>query len=260
MSIVAPRHHYRNPPVEEALCEFRFEPGRDWNFTIPGRLQTVLGDAYPGKPREQKAIEVDLGVGSGLPSGLQYRQGVAKVQLVTTDGRRSVGVGRDSLSIHVLRPYQLQGEESRGGWNEFKPRISKALDAYWKVAQPKGVRRVGVRYINKLVIPSGSIELEDYLACGLPQSTALPETVSNFVSRVEYAFPGPVRLILTLGTVPASREGVQELLVDLDVIREDAEPLNQCQATSAVEELRTRERQVFESVITDKARRLFDAD
>lgn len=254
------QHQYRNPPVEEALCEFRFEPGRDWDLTIPGRLQTVLGDAYPGKPREQEAIEVDLGVRSGMPSGLQYRQVLAKVQLVTKDGTRSVGVGRDSLSVHTLRPYQLQSEEGSGGWDEFKPRISKALDAYWEVAQPKGVRRVGVRYINKLVIPSGSIELEDYLACGLPQTTALPETVSNFVSRVEYAFPGPVRLILTLGTVPPSREAVQELLVDLDVIRENAEPLDQCQAISAVEELRTRGRQVFESVITDKARRLFDAD
>ncbi len=254
------RHHYRNPPVEEALCEFRFEPGRDWNITIPGRLQTVLGDAYSGKPREQKAIEVDLGVGDGLPSGLHYRQGLAKVQLVTTDGKRLVGVGKDSLSIHMLRPYQQQGEECRGSWEKFKARISEALDAYWKVAKPTGVKRVGVRYINKLVIPRGSVELEDYLVWGLPQTAALPETVSNFVSRVEYAFPDPVRLILTLGTVPASREGVQEFLLDLDVIREDAKPLNQQQALSAVEELRARERKVFESVITDTARKLFDAD
>ncbi len=257
---MARRHHYRNPPVEEALCEFRFEPGRDWNLTIPGRLQAVLGEAYSGRPREQRAIEVDLGLGSGPPSGLQFRQGLAKVQLVTADGKRSVGVGKDSLSVHMLRPYQRQCEESRAGWDEFKLRISEALDAYWKVARPKGVRRVGVRYINKLVIPSGSIELEDYLVCGLPHTTALPETASNFVSRVEYAFPGSVRLILTLGTVPASREGVQELLVDIDVIREDAEPLDRRQAISAVEELRARERMVFESVITDKARRLFDAD
>lgn len=259
MSTVAPRHHYKNPQVEEALCEFRFEPGRDWNLTIPGRLQTVLGDAYLGKPREQKAIEVELGPGDGLPSGLQYRQGLAKVQLVTADGNRLVGIGKDSLSIHMLRPYHQQGEQNRGGSDEFKPRISEALDAYWKVAEPMGVKRVGVRYINRLVIPRG-VEIEDYLTCGLPQTAALPETVSDFVSRVEYAFPDPLRLILTLGTVPVSREGVQELLLDLDLIREDSEPLDQWQALSAVEELRARERKVFESVITDEARRRFDAD
>ena len=257
---MAHRHRYRNSPVEEALCEFRFEPRLDWNLTIPGRLQAVLGNAYPGKPREQKAIEVDLGAGDGPSFSLKHRQGLAKVQLVTTDGRRLVGIGRDSLSVHMLRPYRQHGEETQGGWDEFKPRISEALDAYWKVADPMGVKRVGVRYINRLVIPSGSVELEDYLTCGLPQSAALPETVSNFVSRVEYAFPHPVRLILTLGTVPASRAGVQEFLLDLDLIREDAEPLDQWQALSAVEELRTREREVFESVITDEARRLFDAD
>ena len=253
------RHHYRNPPVEEALCEFRFEPGRDWNLTIPGRLQSVLGSAYSGKLREQKAIEVDLGVRDGLLPGLQYRQGLTKVQLVTTDGKRLVGVGKDSLSIHMLRPYRHQCDEGRGGWEEFKPRIFEALDAYWQVAEPKGVNRVGVRYINKLVIPHGSVELEDYLVCGLPRTVALPETVSSFVSRVEYAFPDTVRLVLTLGTVPASREEVQQFLLDLDVIRESTEPLDQRQEFSAVEELHARERKVFESVITDEARRLFDA-
>ena len=40
------RRRYRNPPIEEALCEFRFKPGRDWDLTIPGKLQAAIGEEY----------------------------------------------------------------------------------------------------------------------------------------------------------------------------------------------------------------------
>ena len=54
------RRRYRNPPIEEALCEFRFPPEQDWDPTIPGKLQTKFGDEYTGKPREQRVVEVGL--------------------------------------------------------------------------------------------------------------------------------------------------------------------------------------------------------
>ena len=54
------RRRYKNPPIEEALCEFGFAPGPDWDPTIPGKLQAELGDAYSGKPGEQKAVQVGL--------------------------------------------------------------------------------------------------------------------------------------------------------------------------------------------------------
>ena len=47
-------HRYKNPPIEEALCEFRFKPGQDWDFTIPGKLQTEFGDEYTGKRARSK--------------------------------------------------------------------------------------------------------------------------------------------------------------------------------------------------------------
>ena len=109
------RRRYRNPPIEEALCEFRFEPGRDWDLTIPGKLQTAIGDEYIGKPQEQRVIKVGLEAQGGQPSNLRFGEGLAKVQLVTSNGKRMVGVGPDVLSIHMLRPSVADGKNSDHG-------------------------------------------------------------------------------------------------------------------------------------------------
>ena len=253
------RHRYKNPPIEEALCEFRFKPGRDWNLTIPGKLQTEFGDEYTGKPREHIVVEVGLEAREGKPSNVRYGEGLARVQLVTKDGKRMVGVGRDVLSVHMLRPYQDSARTDGGGWDEFRPRISEALGAYWKVAEPLGVDRIGIRYINQIIIPQKTVKVASYLKCALSEVSELPNLLKNFMSRVEYAYPDGVSLVLSQGSIDASSDHVGFLL-DLDVIWGSTEPVARDEALAKVRDLRGRERVAFETVITDKAREIFDAD
>ena len=253
------RRRYKNPPIEEALCEFRFKPGRDWDLTIPGKLQTEFGDEYTGKPREQKVLELGLETQEGKPPNLRYGEGLARVQLVMKSGERMVGVGRDVLSIHMLRPYQNPAYPERSGWTEFKPRIVEALDGYWKVAEPNGVYRIGIRYINKIVIPQRTVKVKEYLRCALPEVNGLPDNLAHFVGRIEYIYPDGVRLVLSQGSIDAPPDHIGFLL-DLDVIWEQAKPVEREEALEKVADLRTREREAFETVITDNARELFDAN
>ena len=250
---------YKNPPIEEALCEFRFQPSQDWDLTIPGKLHARLNEEYSGRPREQRVVEAGLEIQGDQPSKLSLGEGLGKVQLVTEDGTRMVGVGPDVLSVHMLRPYQDPLQPGRGGWDEFRPRISVALDAYWEVAQPEGVHSIGLRYINRLVIPEKTVEVENYLRCALPVVSGLPDRLNNFMSRVEYAYSDGVRLVLSQGSIDAPSDHVGFLL-DLDVIWENTQPITRSEALIKADDLRAREREAFETVITEKARELFDAD
>ena len=135
---VIERRRYRNPPIEEALCEFRFKPSREWDLTIPGKLHTKLGSDYTGKPRQQRVVDVGFEMKHGDVSGLRSRDELARVQLVTENERRIVGVGPDVLSVHMLRPYQDVTDPLYSGWQEFRSRIENALTAYWTVANPEG--------------------------------------------------------------------------------------------------------------------------
>ena len=252
------RRRYKNPPIEEALCEFRFEPGLGWDPTIPGKLQVELGDEYTGKPQQGRFVEVELGTQEGSPPNLRLHQGLEKVQLVKEDGKRMVGIGPDILSIHMLRPYQNPSDPEASGWNEFEPRISDALEAYRNISEPTGVRRIGIRYINKIVIPRKSVRVEEYLISALPVISGLPDRLNNFMSRIDYAYEDEVHLVLSQGSVNAPPDHVGFLL-DLDVIWESSDSLALDKALEKVNDLRVRERKAFETVITDKARELFDA-
>ena len=252
------RRRYRNPPIKEALCEFRFAPGPDWDLTIPGKLQAALGEEYSGKPREQKAMQVGLHVQEGKPANLQYGEGLAKVQLLTKDGTRLVGVGPDVLSVHMLRPYQDPSSTEGGGWEEFAPRIAAALEAYRKVVEPNGINRVGVRYINQIAMPGTNIRVEEYLKCAHLEMGGLPEHYVNFLGQVEYLYDDEARLRLSYGLLEAS-SNVVECLLDLDVIWQANTPIESEASLEIASDLHERAGSAFEAVVTDKARELFDA-
>lgn len=244
---------YNNPPIEEAICEFRFEPSQDWDPTIPGKLHVELADEYSGKPQEQRAIGMEW---NAQERQLRYNEGLAKVQLATADGTRKIGVGPDVLSVHMLRPYHSPCLSDTSGWGEFFPRIERALESHWKVVQPAGVRRVGVRYINKILIPQRTALIGEYLACVLQQVTGLPTNPNSLFSRAEYTYGDGIRLILTQGSIETSED--LGYLLDIDVIWESGEAVTRDVALEEARNLRKRERDIFESVITDKARELFD--
>ena len=194
----------------------------------------------------------------GKPPNLRYGEGLAKVQLVTEDGKRMIGVGPDVLSVHIMRPYQSTTHPDQSGWDEFYPRILKAIEAYWKVSEPIGVKRIGIRYINKIVIPQINVRVENYLKCALQDINGLPDHVNSYMSRTEYNYQDNVRLVLLQGSIETPPNNVGFLL-DLDVIWQDADPITRDDALTKVSELRECEREAFETVITDKARGLFDA-
>lgn len=252
------RRQYRNPPIEEALCEFRFVPGDEWDLTMPGKLHTKLDNAYPAKPKQQVLARVDVQLAEGRPRGLRYHEDVGKAQFHSEDGTRLVGVAANTLSVHMLRPYQSPATRERNGWEEFRCRIGAALDAYREIAQPVGVQRVSVRYINKIVMPSEDADIGDYLLCALPGVEDLPDSVLGLASRVEYRYDDGVHLVLSQGTVHES-SGQPAVLLDLDVIWESESHLDLDQAMGMAQSLRDREREAFEAVITESARELFDA-
>jgi uncharacterized protein (TIGR04255 family) len=249
------RRQYKIPPIEEALCEFRLSPDSDWDLTVIGRFQAHenIGSEYPGKPVEHQVLEGNLRIEAGVPQGLATRQGLMKVQFPSSDETRLVGVGPNLLSVHVLRPYE------RDNWDGFKERIRKALEAYDKVAEPKGIVRIGMRYINKVTVPEPNASPERYFKYTPTRVEGIPCSMSGFFCRNEYLYDDGVKLLLTHTLIPPPSQNETSFILDLDVIWDDQEsPRGVHNILPFVEELRTRERDAFESLITDASREVFD--
>ncbi len=250
---------YKYPPIEEALCEFRFVPDADWDLTIPGKLQIELGEEFSGKPREQRALKFGLQMQESKLSKLHYDDGLLKVQLVTKDGKRIIGVGPDVISVHMLRPYQSPDNFENSGWGEFRSRLSTALNAYRKVADAKSVVRVGVRYINKITIPDKNVKIEEYLKCANPKLEGLPELYRSFLGRIDYVYEDKVQLNLSYGLLDSSSASL-EYLLDLDAFWQNGASIDCEESIKIADDLHERISVAFEKMITDKTRRLFDVN
>ena len=253
--IVSGRRQYRNPPIEEALCEIRFSPDVEWDPTVPGLIYQKLRSDYPAKPRSESVVEARgrLSQSEG-DDGLEFqlRQNANRVQFCSNDEKRIVRVGPSVLSAHVLRPYS--------SWESFRAQISNALDVYVDVTHPTAISQIGVRYINRIVVPADVVDLNDYFTSPPEPPDSLPQTIRSFLVRVDAMYEGePVRLVTTFASESADR-GQAAFVLDIDVVGKWSDLMPLGQALAIVDNLRMKEREAFESLITDKARCIFDAD
>jgi uncharacterized protein (TIGR04255 family) len=242
-----PARKYKHPPIEEALCEFQFSPDEALDpMLVVGKLHSEISDEYPGPTRRQNVQTVTV-----AESQTQVRDELFRIQLPNVDGTRLISVGKNALSISVLRPYV--------GWEEdFKPRIERALLAYQKVIKPREVRRIGVRYINRISIAQPIADAATYFTNPNCEDKILRLELKHFAKRLEYATSDATKVIITHATIVPNKPEHSDFLLDIDVVRENA-TINIDNAMSVASELHEKEGEVFESLVTNAARKLFDA-
>jgi uncharacterized protein (TIGR04255 family) len=247
------RHQYKNAPIAEALVEFRFTPGAEWDLTIPGKLHQhpAIKDEYPGKPRTQNVLQAIVQANVGQAPNFNLQQGVGGIQLVDADAKRILALAPNALSVHVLRPYE--------GWEKFRPRMDAALTAYREVAGVDSVVRIGLRYVNQVQIPLKQIRIEDYFTCAPQTPAGLPDLMASFMTRTEHVFEDKGKLILTFASLDWTASAPAcTFLLDLDAIWEGpGTPV--AGAMSIVDVLKERVGSAFEKLITQKLREVFDA-
>ena len=243
------RLNYTSPPIREAVCEFVFEGGRPWDVTFPGRFYENIKADYPAPPTEEAVLEAEFGAAHGTQN-VKVRQSPGKVQFSSLDGARMIKLGRNVLSVHRIGPYP--------GWLSFRSSIEGPLAAYVNLASPPRIRRLGIRYINRIEVPAG-VQPRD-LVRGLPEVVeGIPTPDEAYLVRRESWFRDrDAKLLLTLASIAIAPEGLSGILVDIDIIRDLQETSVQL-AMSQVDDLKQKLNGSFEALITDEARRMFNA-
>lgn len=251
---------YKNPPITEAVCEFRFSPD-EWDITWPGELYSAIKKDYPQKPRQYQEQILEQ-----RPDGLTHRQ-ITKVQFLSTDGTRTVSVGPGTIAIHDLYPYS--------SWEQFSLRIFSVLSAYQAVINNRPLIRVGLRYINRIDLrKEKSVELDQYFS-GLPnQPEEWPSQIFDFLFKFELAYPDGAAARIFWTSERESEKNPKEtsnktrkkesrglaVILDIDVYSfiSGKHLISGKEVEELVTDLRQKERTLFESTITDKTRKLFN--
>src|SRR5712692_6393770 len=139
---------YKFPPIREAVCEFRFEPSQPWDSTVLGLVYEKIKEEFP-KKRQPSSLQVSVRTEAGEAENIRGPSN--RMQFLREDERALVQVAPDFLSVSHFKPYSK--------WELFKGIIEKALIAYRQLNETKGVRRLGLRYINQINIPEKQVEI-----------------------------------------------------------------------------------------------------
>jgi len=229
-------------PVVEALVEFQFDPASPWDMTIPGLLFQELESEFPN--REQKRL-INQRVEMVAEGPRQTVNIIERMQMFSEDRLSLVQVNQHLLTVNRLAPYTK--------WESFLPSIKTALAAYLKIARPIGLRRVGLRFINKFKMPGETVEMEEYFGFYPHLEAGLPQNFVSFGCSVVIPF-GELGGFLNLQLRPdLEHPDVPSTILDLDLF---SESVTLDRTIEWVDKAHTELDVVFSNAITGKTRAL----
>jgi len=245
------RRVYRNPPIEEAICQIRYAEVTEWSVATPGQLFERFKGRYPSRPRVQRPIQANLATGpqDDTPS-FSVAPGPARVQLLSDDGKRLLTVGANSASVASLRPYE--------GWENLKPRFVQDMQELVDYLNVPELQGISTRYINRISIKDVPVDLDTYFqhfALTAIDSLPFDGGVSGFFYRTEMQAMNSTKLALTLASIE-SEDDTADFLLDIDVLRDEI--MSFASGVEIIDTLKEKENEIFEALITDATRRLFD--
>ena len=239
---------YKNSPIVEAVCEFKFDPSSEWDLTIPGLLYPKLEDDFPKKRAR-------------ATGNIQIRDNQAELsrtdiaQFFSEDEKAFVQVYPHTLSVNVLTPYP--------SWKKFGSWIRDAYSKYIQLAEPKGISRIGLRYINVITLRNikNVVNINEYLKIGPAGPPEYSDTMSSFNMVVEFDHEGERdRLRVALSSLPSEQEGEVKLRLDLDYYLNEPNSVDLGSVAEWVEAAHSHVEDTFEASIQDKLRARFNLE
>ena len=188
---------YEQPPLIEALCEFVYEPDKEWDLTIPGLLYEKIKSEFPDK-EQQMMVGVEFQIANGNLSQARPAPSLPKMIFRSSDKASLVQVGAELFAVNKLPIYS--------GWPIFRESVIKNAKIYREITPSKKLKALTLRYINRVKVPTTSFDLDDYfnLVPKIPLGLSGP-IVSFFVStRLASGSPKGVLTIIAAAENPGN--------------------------------------------------------
>jgi len=195
-------HSYPNSTIIEALCELHFTSegnasDETWDGKWFGRLLTELSLKYDMEPKLVGGVQISAGQTIAI-GHMIYRC-------------------KDNSHLIQLSPWKLTINELKyESWNTFFQHIQYACKCLSKIINSIEIKRIGMRYINKIPRTSKEESVGSWISdTGLVPRKILEQT-KNFFYRSESEKSDNMKLILTISeetsTLPSS------LIFDIDIV------------------------------------------
>ena len=245
---------YKNPPLLEAVCEFRFVTEGNYSAEQITSFYEMIKGNFPIQKKgkiNQIEFKIDAEKTPEENKGSISQDFYEFEQYFSEDEKYSIQLDGGRISIHRIKPYQA--------WSQFLPLIQKVYGAYVDIFKPKELARVGVRYINEIVLPADRFSFSDYFTLAVSLSSLSDNSrQSIFLGSVFEQEESRDAIKVQFGDkqLPDGTE-TKAFVLDLDYFL-----VTPTVALDAVDEwlttAHTNLENVFEGIVTEKTKQFFD--
>ena len=157
----------------------------------------------------------------------------------------------DGFSFNKLKPYE--------SWKKFRDEGRELWELYLDVAKPIRIRRISLRYINRIEAPLPFKDFNEYILTNPQVAPELPQALSNFFMHIQIPFEEQQAIATIIQTMEKPTESQKlPLIMDIDVVQHANFIADSFENIwDEFEKLRNIKNDIFFNSITDKAKELF---
>lgn len=167
-----------HPPIIEAVLDIDCDlpPEQQWEGLESG-VRDAYRSTYPKFRKRYTQLHEIRTTDDASIAETSIKQTLEAFQLIAEDGKQLVQIRRQGYSFNKLAPYP--------GLDELLPEIRRTWDVFRSLASPQMIRRIQLRYINRILIPfqDGGVDLDHYLRCGLKLPDEDGMTLNGFLTQ-----------------------------------------------------------------------------
>lgn len=234
---------YAKPPIIDATIEARFEP------RLPEKLmRRFIEKAKTRYAQIDEQVEMQFTFGADTPQS--FSQEFAGARFLSADGTELLVISKNSLAVSCYPPY--------AGWSALKARADAELEHLRTLAPDRRFVRLGVRYINRIDVPMVDAQFspEPYFTFYPKRPDILKgKPAMGYSVTLDGCAVGDYLVNVNTGIGAPQLINHGAIMIDVDAYIEadmDFRTLGE-----RLESVRAVKNSVFEGLITDRARQLF---
>jgi len=244
--------HLQHAPIVEAVIDIRARAEVPWEEeALQAQLKAQLPDYPQADSRREFRHDAKMAPGE-QPQQILEDLGWKGLRLRSSDKLHIAQFNRDGFVFSRLHPYE--------SWEQMTHEGMRLWKIHLESARPSEVQRLGLRFINRILLPPQDFDFEDYLTTPprLPDHLELP--FQGFFHNETLAVPGYPYGITIIRTIqppqPAEPDRVG-LILDHDVFSLEPFAIQQDILNRRLTEMRWLKNKVFFGSITKKALAIF---
>lgn len=240
---------FPNAPIVEAILDIQVDLPEGVTLEQVDSFHQHVKERFPERETRTKG-EFLIKMSQQGPSVEGSAANLIGYLYRSTSDMKIVQARLDGFSFNKLKPYE-NGEaflsESRELW-----------EIYRKTVQPLRIKRIALRYINRVELPLPFKDFKDYILTVPEIAPNLPQGLAHFLMRL--VIPNPeISATAVINEVMEDPTDMQRLplIFDIDVFKITTYAGNTTTIWEDFERLRIFKNEIFFNSMTEKAKELF---